>query len=116
MTTNFKNIANGEAVSLQRIPHLSFDAFSTQALDIVTQGGKVVQFFAYPVDGTVRLMAVLRNDAREDFHTVKVRRGQRTYFGHEDRFLATGEHTYTFRYRASRMLGFFEDHDEPEPG
>ncbi|MEO1203570.1 MAG: DUF2207 domain-containing protein [Pseudomonadota bacterium] len=61
---------------------------------------------------SIEPLAVLRNDAREDYHTVKVRRGQRTYFGHEDRLLAVGEHTYTFRYRASRMLGFFEEHDE----
>ena len=57
-------------------------------------------------------LAVLRNGVGEDFHTIDVRRGQRTYFGHEDRFLAVGEHTYVFRYRASRMLGFFDDHDE----
>ncbi len=61
---------------------------------------------------SIEPLAVLRNDAAEDFHTVKVRRGQRTYFGHEDRFLAAGVHTYVFRYRASRMLGFFEAHDE----
>jgi uncharacterized membrane protein YgcG len=36
----------------------------------------------------------------------------RTYFGQSDRFIDPGNHTYRFRYRASRMLGFFEDHDE----
>jgi uncharacterized membrane protein YgcG len=57
-------------------------------------------------------LAVLRNDAREDFHSQGIRDGQRVYFGSADRFLDSGEHTYTFRYRANRMLGFFDNHDE----
>ena len=57
-------------------------------------------------------LAVLRNNAREDFHTQSIREGKRTYFGSSNRYINKGEHTYTFRYRASRMLGFFEDHDE----
>jgi uncharacterized membrane protein YgcG len=54
----------------------------------------------------------VRNDRPEAFHTQAVRDGVRTYFGSASRYIETGEHTYTFRYRASRMLGFFEDHDE----
>ena len=57
-------------------------------------------------------LAVLRNNAREDFHTQSIREGKRTYFGSSNRYINKGEHTYTFRYRASRMLGFFENHDE----
>jgi uncharacterized membrane protein YgcG len=57
-------------------------------------------------------ITVLRNDAREDFHSQDIRDGQRVYFGSADRLLNNGEHTYTFRYRANRMLGFFENHDE----
>jgi uncharacterized membrane protein YgcG len=57
-------------------------------------------------------LAVLRNDRPEAFHTQPVRRGVRTYFGRANHFIDQGEHTYTFRYRASRMLGFFEEHDE----
>ena len=57
-------------------------------------------------------LSVLRNDLPEDFHTVDIDRGIRVYFGHRDRLLAHGVHTYSFRYRASRMLGFFDDHDE----
>ena len=56
--------------------------------------------------------AVLRNDAREPFKVVEYRNGVRTYFGRSDRFIDKGVHTYLFRYRASRMLGFFEAHDE----
>lgn len=57
-------------------------------------------------------LAVLRNDKPEAFHTQAVRRGIRTYFGSANRFIDHGEHTYTFRYKANRMLGFFAEHDE----
>ncbi|MBT8099390.1 MAG: DUF2207 domain-containing protein, partial [Gammaproteobacteria bacterium] len=57
-------------------------------------------------------LSVLRDGASEDFHTKDYMNGTRVYFGHEDRFLKSGEYTYAFRYRASRMLGFFEHHDE----
>ncbi len=56
--------------------------------------------------------SVLRNDTPESFHTVRIDRGIRTYFGHRDRLIPAGVHTYSYRYRASRMLGFFDDHDE----
>ncbi len=65
---------------------------------------------AYEV--TIEPMAVLRNDRREDFHVRQMRDGIRIYFGNSERFIDHGEHTYSFRYRASRMLGFFEQHDE----
>ena len=57
-------------------------------------------------------LAVLRNNRPEAFHTKPLRDGVRTYFGSADRYIEQGEHTYTFRYRASRMLGFFAEHDE----
>ena len=57
-------------------------------------------------------LSVLRNNASEDFHMQDIRDGKRVYFGNSNRYLNNGEHTYRFRYRASRMLGFFEDHDE----
>jgi Ni,Fe-hydrogenase III large subunit len=63
METGFLTVGNGEALALDRIPHLSFDDFRSQALDIVENQGKVVQFFAYAdTDGAVKLMAVLRTD------------------------------------------------------
>ncbi|MDJ0813029.1 MAG: DUF2207 domain-containing protein [Woeseiaceae bacterium] len=58
------------------------------------------------------ILSVTRNGAREDYHTQGIRDGVRTYFGSSSRYLNSGEHTYVFRYRASRMLGFFETHDE----
>jgi len=62
MNTDFLQIGNGEAVTRDRIPHLSFDDFRSQALDIVANGGKVVHFFGYPEGDGVTLLAVLRTD------------------------------------------------------
>lgn len=61
---------------------------------------------------TVEPQAVLRNDAAESFHTVRSGRDIRVYFGRSDRFIDPGVHTYTYRYRANRLLGFFDEHDE----
>lgn len=61
---------------------------------------------------TLEPLVVMRNDKRESYHTARSGRHVRVYFGHKNRFLEHGEHTYTFRYRANRMLGFFEQHDE----
>ena len=57
-------------------------------------------------------LSVLRNGQIEDYHSRELRNGIRVYFGRSDRYIDKGEHSYTFRYRASRMLGFFEEHDE----
>lgn len=57
-------------------------------------------------------VAVLRDDAPEDFHSEKWGNGLRTYFGNANRLLQDGIHSYVYRYRANRMLGFFEKHDE----
>jgi len=64
----------------------------------------------YEVD--FRPLAVLRNNLREDFHAQEHRNGYRVYFGSSNRFIESGEHTYMFRYKANRLLGFFEEHDE----
>ncbi len=57
-------------------------------------------------------LSAQRNGAQEEFRSERRGNGIRTYFGNANRFLPNGVHTYTFRYTASRMLGFFEDHDE----
>lgn len=59
-----------------------------------------------------RPLSVFRNAAPESFHTQDIRDGKRVYFGRSDRFISSGEHTYVFRYKANRLLGFFETHDE----
>ncbi|MGA6926072.1 MAG: hydrogenase [Desulfosarcina sp.] len=81
MTTNFKTAANGKAIAIDRIPHLSFDDFAAEAIRIVSGGGKVVQFFAFQVDRGLRLLAVLRTaellvatcDAPEDYPALTAR-------------------------------------------
>lgn len=62
MNTDFLEISNGEAISREQIPHLSFDDFRREALNIVGNGGKVVHYFAYSDGGSVKILAVLRND------------------------------------------------------
>jgi Ni,Fe-hydrogenase III large subunit len=62
MSTSFLEIRNGEAVARKKIPHLPFDAFHQEVLNIVNAGGKVVHYFAYADGSAVKLMAVLRND------------------------------------------------------
>jgi hypothetical protein len=57
-------------------------------------------------------IAVLRNNAIESFHSQRIERGVRVYFGSANRHLPPGEHTYEFRYEANRLLGYFDDHDE----
>ncbi len=57
-------------------------------------------------------LVVLRNDRVESFSSQEMNNGVRTYFGSADRLISSGEHTYTFRYEATRLLGFFADKDE----
>ena len=62
MSTAFLEISNGVAVPRERIPHLPFDQFRREALDIVGNGGMVVHFFAYQEGDGVKLMAILRQE------------------------------------------------------
>ena len=57
-------------------------------------------------------ISVLRDGSPEDFRSEPRHNGVRTYFGSADRLLGPGDYTYTFRYNAGRMLGFFDNHDE----
>ncbi len=86
----------------QRIKRGIYRDFPTEYYD--KQGNR------YEVD--FEPLAVLRDNSSESFHTQDYRNGRRTYFGSADRYVSAGLHTYMFRYRASRMLGFFDKHDE----
>jgi uncharacterized membrane protein YgcG len=55
---------------------------------------------------------VTRDGAEEPFHTEGQSNGVRVYFGSENTLLDPGEYTYVMRYRTTRQLGFFDDHDE----
>ena len=62
MSNAFLQISNAQKVSRKDIPHLSFDQFQSQALELVGNGGKIVHYFAYPDKGSLKLLAVLRTD------------------------------------------------------
>jgi len=62
MTTAFLEISNGEKIAREKIPHLFFNDFSANALNIVKDGGKVVQYFGFQEDAAIKFMAVLRTD------------------------------------------------------
>ena len=62
MGTSFLTIENGKALHRDRIPRLAFDELRAQALQIVGDGGKVVQFFVYEENEGPVLVVVLRTD------------------------------------------------------
>lgn len=62
MHTEFLQIENGMAITRDQLPHLSFDVFRNQALELVGKGAKVVHYFAYPDEQQIKLLAVLRTD------------------------------------------------------
>jgi Ni,Fe-hydrogenase III large subunit len=63
MASGFLQIQNGQALDLNQIPNLGLDDFQQQALNIIQDGGQVVHYFAYEENGTLKLMAVLRNES-----------------------------------------------------
>lgn len=63
MASGFLQIQNGQALDRNHIPNLGFDEFQQQTIEIVQNGGQVVQYFAYEEHGAFKLMAVLRSDA-----------------------------------------------------
>jgi len=62
MKTGFLKVSNGSAVLRSDIPQLSFEDFRKDALKIVKEGGKIVQYFGYQENNTIKLIAVLRTD------------------------------------------------------
>lgn len=96
----------------------------TETIEVRAEGQQIRRgiYRDFPVEYRDRLgntyeiavepLAVLRDGQPESFHTVRNQRDIRVYFGRSDRFLDHGVHTYEYRYRASRMLGFFDEHDE----
>jgi hypothetical protein len=58
------------------------------------------------------IVSLTRDGQSEPYHTSDLENGVRVYFGSSDYDLPAGEHTYEFRYRTNRQLGFFPSHDE----
>ncbi len=66
--------------------------------------------FVHKVGFTV--LEVLKNGEKEPFHTERVGNDVRIYIGNENIVLPSGIYQYTIRYRTSRQLQFYKDHDE----
>lgn len=58
------------------------------------------------------VVGVTRDGQPEPWHSTTYANGVRVYAGRADRFLEPGVYEYVIRYRTSRQLGFFDDHDE----
>ncbi len=58
------------------------------------------------------VLGVTRDGQTEDWHTERRDNGIRVYAGNKNRMLSHGVHEYVIRYRTTRQLGFFTDHDE----
>ena len=86
----------------QRIRHGIYRDFPTDYSD---RAGNRVHVDFEPLDLT-------RDGKMEAFHTEAQGNGMRVYFGTQDTTLSPGEHVYAFRYRTTRQLGYFADHDE----
>lgn len=50
--------------------------------------------------------------AEAPWHSEQLDNGVRVYVGDAESLVSHGQHEYLIRYRTSRQLGFFEDHDE----
>jgi len=60
----------------------------------------------------LKVLSLLRNDAPEPWFTEDRDNGVRINFGSDNFLPVPAEYTYTLRYRTTRQLGFFNDHDE----
>ncbi|HEX8307180.1 MAG TPA: DUF2207 domain-containing protein [Allosphingosinicella sp.] len=58
------------------------------------------------------VVSVQRDGADEPWHTERQGNGVRVYAGDAETHVEPGEHVYSIRYRTTRQLGFFKDHDE----
>ena len=60
----------------------------------------------------LKVLGLLRNDASEPWFTEERDNGVRINFGNDNFLPVPANYTYTLRYRTTRQLGFFNDHDE----
>ena len=92
----------GVRVEGQRIKHGIYRDFPTDYSD---RFGKRVR-----VDFT--LLDAQRDGQPEKWHSERLSNGVRVYIGSADVWVDPGNHEFSLRYRTSRQLGFFADHDE----
>ena len=60
----------------------------------------------------LQVLGVERNGNTEPWFTERMSNGVRINTGNDDFLPVPGDYTYTLRYRTTRQLGFFKDHDE----
>lgn len=60
----------------------------------------------------LEVLGVQRDGRPEPWFTERLNNGIRINTGNDDFLPAPAEHTFTLRYRTTRQLGFFSDHDE----
>ncbi|AKS42529.1 DUF2207 domain-containing protein [Wenzhouxiangella marina] len=58
------------------------------------------------------VLEVLRDGRPEPWFTEHLSNGIRVNTGNDDFLPGSGDYTFTIRYRTTRQIGFFEDHDE----
>ena len=58
------------------------------------------------------VIKVLRDGNPEPYHIRDLSNGKAVYIGHKDRYLKSGQYTYTLKYRTDRQIGFFDFYDE----
>jgi uncharacterized membrane protein YgcG len=60
----------------------------------------------------LKVLGLLRNDEPEPWFLEEHDNGVRINFGNDTFLPVPADYTYTLRYRTTRQLGFFDDHDE----
>jgi len=60
----------------------------------------------------LQVLGVERNGSTEPWFTERMSNGVRINTGNDDFLPVPADYTYTLRYRTTRQLGFFKDHDE----
>jgi hypothetical protein len=96
----------------------------TETIAVRAEGNQIRRgiFRDYPVryrdrfGNTVKVLyepkSAMRDGRPENFFVESSGSNVRTYFGSSNQLLNTGDYTYTYRYDAGRMLGFYENVDE----
>ena len=65
-----------------------------------------------PLSVGFEVLAAERDGHAEKWRSEAFENGVRVYFGDAARIVPAGDYKYTLRYRTTRQLGFFADHDE----
>lgn len=68
--------------------------------------------FGNRVRVSLQVLGVERNGVTEPWFTENMSNGVRINTGNDDFLPVPADYTYTFRYRTTRQIGFFPDHDE----